>query len=191
MGTEWNADKGPLPIEVPSGNTAMIRRKTLSTFLKTGHVPNALVAIVRASMGSGEAPKNFSEGISEWSNEEVADLFSFVDQVVVSCVVQPEVWPVPMCERCGGDGKYTIDNADGTKKHFNPCDVCRGTGEAEREEEKLYVDDVDQTDKMFIFTYVTSGVKDLEPFREEQGGDVAPVPSGKGVRKAAKRGSSN
>lgn len=53
--------------------------------------------------------------------------------------------------------------------------------EADRDEDELYIDDVDQVDKSFIFNWTVGGSSDLAKFREQlatnvdtlsQGGDV-------------------
>lgn len=47
--------------------------------------------------------------------------------------------------------------------------------EDERDDEKLYADEVEDEDKMFIFQWVSGGTSDVEKFREEQARNVASV----------------
>lgn len=49
---------------------------------------------------------------------------------------------------------------------------------AERDDDLLYVDEVDFTDKMFIFSVATGGTQNLERFREQSGLDVGIVSNG-------------
>jgi hypothetical protein len=51
----------------------------------------------------------------------------------------------------------------------------------ERDDDVLYVDEIDMDDKMFIFGYATSGAKDLETFRQGQTANVAAVLAESGV----------
>lgn len=53
--------------------------------------------------------------------------------------------------------------------------------EADRDESKLYVDEVLMKDKMFIFQFVVGGTADVESFREEQGQRLEPVPASEDV----------
>lgn len=45
----------------------------------------------------------------------------------------------------------------------------------DRDDELLYVDEVDDEDKMFIFGVCTGGTRDLEQFRREQADSLAPL----------------
>lgn len=48
----------------------------------------------------------------------------------------------------------------------------------ERDENILYVDEVDFMDKLFIFQYAVGGTADLEKFRKESGFDMGAVSAG-------------
>jgi hypothetical protein len=45
--------------------------------------------------------------------------------------------------------------------------------EADRDEDLLYVDEIDDEDKMFIFGVCTGGTRDVEQFRNEQANSLA------------------
>lgn len=51
----------------------------------------------------------------------------------------------------------------------------------ERDETRLYVDEVDMADKMFIFNFVVGGTADVEQFRQEQAAVLESLSSGEGV----------
>jgi hypothetical protein len=57
--------------------------------------------------------------------------------------------------------------------------------EKDRDDDKLYVDEVDWEDKQFVYKYALGAVADLETFRQQQEDDVEPVQSGKDVESAA------
>jgi len=57
----------------------------------------------------------------------------------------------------------------------------------ERDPEKVYVDDIDLEDKMFIFQYTVGGSSDLEKFREQPKQNAGSVATGKTVARKTKR----
>jgi hypothetical protein len=136
---EWKKSSGinvAVPLEVPSGNTALVRTPGAQQFLKLGMVPNSLVSIMEKSAVKGEEP-----AIDELSSilknpKELQDLFAFIDAVVIYCCVEPKVEPEP-------EATFI------------------------RDENVLYVDEVDMDDKMFIFQFSVGGTKDLERFRQQ------------------------
>lgn len=92
---------------------------------------------------------------------KLKDFSKILNEVVIGVVVKPEIHPVPVV------------------KNNEPA--------PEREAGLVYVDTVDFNDRVAIFNAVMSGVKNLEPFREEPQESVAVVASKPGVRKPAKR----
>lgn len=123
-------------LEVPSGNTALVERRALSAFAKEGNVLNGLMPLIEKAMKGG--PQTEEEVVKELETDPklLVPMLQFVDQVVLECVREPKVHPVP------------------------------DAGE-ERDDDLLYVDEVDLADKMAIFAFVTGGVRDLEKFRGE------------------------
>lgn len=59
--------------------------------------------------------------------------------------------------------------------------------EADRRDDLLYVDEIDETDKTYIFNLATGTVGELEPFRAEPSAGVGAVPRGSGVVDKPKR----
>lgn len=57
----------------------------------------------------------------------------------------------------------------------------------ERDEDTLYVDEVDMLDKMHIFQFAVGGTSDLETFRESATASMGSVPRRKNVAGTAKR----
>jgi len=51
----------------------------------------------------------------------------------------------------------------------------------DRDPEKLYVDEIEMDDKMFIFQWAVGGTSDVEQFRKEQAVAVSSVPAGEAV----------
>lgn len=61
--------------------------------------------------------------------------------------------------------------------------------EADRDDAKLYVDEMDEIDKMYIFGWVTGGHENLEQFREGLAPSLGIVPGRETVAVPAKRAS--
>jgi hypothetical protein len=144
----------PIPLEVPSGNVALVRPVGLQVFFELGMIPNTLLTIMGTILDKAKGGKKVSErevnkaleGIQA-DPERIVDIIRMADAITVHCVIQPQVEPVPE----------------------------RGV---ERDEDTLYVDEVDLEDKMFIMNFAFGGARDLEPFRTKltkHVGSVSPV----------------
>lgn len=140
-------------LELPSGNTALVRNPGMQAFLQTGIVPNELMGTILKAIEKQEMPDldEFTE-----NPDRIQLIVALADNVTVYCVVEPAVAPVP------------------------------AAGEA-RDEDTLYVDEVDMDDKMFIFQFAVGGTKDLEQFRAAQASGVESLSAGKAVARPAKR----
>lgn len=141
---QWKSKSSVPSVEVPSGNIARIRRKALTVFMKTGMIPNDLLPIIQKALNAGRMEVKADELMA--TPQLITSTLELIDMVVVECVVEPKVYPVP--ER-----------------------------EDQRDPELLYVDEVDWTDKQFIFAFVVGAVEDVAAFRRQQEGDVAAVPT--------------
>lgn len=146
---QWKKSAEGFELEVPSGNVALVRRPGMQLFLDSGIIPNSLMKIVKEKMGE-EEPTEFN--MEDFDQDQLLDMFSVYDNVTVFCVVQPEVHPVP---------KMMQENGDGDLEEITvPLSM--------REQGKLYVDEVDIDDKMFIFQWAVGGTRDLESFRQQK-----------------------
>lgn len=56
---------------------------------------------------------------------------------------------------------------------------------SDRSDDVLYVDEMDDEDKLFIFQWVTGGTSDLERFRSELAGDMAALSPGNDLEEQA------
>lgn len=145
MATSANQWKKATAIELtlPSGNVALCRRPGLKAFIVSGKVPNTLMPMMKGAL----AGQKLDPSKMEITEDMVADMVQLLDIVVVDCVIEPNVRPVPV-------------------------------GGAERDPEELYIDEVDDEDKNFIFQWAVGGTADIEKFREQTRtvlGAVAPV----------------
>jgi len=147
-----------LYVRVPSGNTAYIRTPGMNVFLEQGLIPNALLPLITESLNRGGPPKDEDLASLLKDKKKLQVIIDLANGVTVYCCVDPEVHEVP----------YYDDD------HEKAGQVIP-IGSKDRDEDLLYVDEVDFNDKMYIFGVATGGVEALERFREEQGLDVGVV----------------
>lgn len=148
---EWKKSAQGVDLQVPSGNTCKARRPGLDIFVRQGVIPNSLLPIVQEAIAGKKQELDLSAIAQDPSMLE--DIMSLVDVVVIRAVLEPKVHPVPLPSITPGVGESN----------------------AQRDEEKLYVDEVDFEDKMFIFQWAVGGTADLEKFREEQDATVESI----------------
>ena len=147
--SQWKQKGQPTPLELPSGNTCLVRPVGMDAFIKQGIIPNTLLGLVQKSLKAGTAEE--MDDLDEFTAEALEDpeklqsIFEVADSVTVYCVVEPPVHPVP-------------------------------TDRDAREADLLYVDEIDLDDKLFIFNFAVGGSRDLEAFRQQTAGGVGPVP---------------
>lgn len=153
--SEWKGRRGS-PIELPSGNIALLRRPGVEHFIRSGSIPNSLKNAIRSAMD--KKPSDKLNQLME-NEDDLVELFSLMDRILLEVVVEPKVEPIPFLD-------------DGTKL---PID--------ERDDSVIYVDEVDLEDKAFIFQYALGGTKDLERFRKEQASTLGNLQSEQGVVK--------
>ncbi len=127
--------KPPAPVQLPSGNWVMIRRAGMRAFLASGLIPNALMAVVQQALESGKEP----------------DEKKLMEEVMGN--------PEKLAEFMG------MLDAAAVYSMVQPRVYPAPASEEDRREDLLYVDELDEADKMAIFQMSTEGVIDLEGFR--------------------------
>lgn len=148
-------NRSTAPLELPSGLTIRCRRSTLPTLMKLGFVPNELMGVANKAMAKG-SPDGLGSDVGT-TPESIEKMMKMVDDVTVFAVYEPPIEPVPMrIVDVGGEEEVPLE---------------------EREEGVVYVDELDQQDKTFIYQYVVGGNRDLDQFRRESGGVVGSVSS--------------
>lgn len=159
----WKQSAEAHIVEVPSGNTCRALRQGMQAFVKAGVVPNSLLPVVMQAIKSGAVP-NLDK--IEKDPQKVMDAVRLMDAVTVHILVEPRVLPVPPQE-------------DVKSEFYDP--------DFERDEDALYVDQVDFTDKVFLFQWACGGTSDLERFRSQSDELLVPAQPVKAVRQPAKR----
>jgi len=135
------------PVELPSGNYMRVRRMSMSTLMATGKMPNSLTAIVKKAVDKGTGVMGVES--------EMADLI--------------------------GDEKQLREMAQFldtlvTMVAVDPPVSPTPETEADRQDDVLYADEIEEEDKSFIFQLVTGGTTDVEQFRAAAEASMASVP---------------
>lgn len=79
-------------LELPSGNTALIRNPGMQAFLQAGIVPNELLGVIMSAIDTNEMPD--LQQMAE-DPDNLQRVLTLVDNVTVYCVVEPPVEATP------------------------------------------------------------------------------------------------
>lgn len=145
-------------LTLPSGLNIRCQRTSIQTLLAQGLIPNSLMSIVQEALAKGKNEISTNDIMSD--PQRMKDMMALMDVVVVHCVKEPEVNAIPRNKQ--GD-------------------------ELPRDAELLYVDEIDDEDRSFIFQYATGGTADVEQFRKEATEQLVGVQSSKAIQLPAKR----
>lgn len=185
-----------IPFTLPSGLTCAVKRPGITELLAEGLFPDSLMGMVGAFVdkGQGKKPadrkktkeqqakidaKNSEDAMNTVMQEIVGDpeklrdMLLTVDKATVYCVVEPQVHM----------NRYPDDHKD---------EALRGQiiPPSDRDEELLYVDNIDEDDRMEIFNFAVGGDSaeqvSAAKFLEARG-DVEPVQDGEDVVVPTKR----
>jgi hypothetical protein len=140
------AQEGTL-IRVPSGNTALVRTPGIEIFIKKGIIPNSLLPLVHSFMSVAGSP-TAKDDLSQIANnpEKIEEMLELADVIITYCCMDPIVVATPIDE----NGKSLP------------------IGHPKRDDDTLYVDEVDVNDKLFIMNFAVGGAAaDGEKFRNE------------------------
>jgi len=89
-----NLTKGTTVL-LPSGFDVLARRIDIRTLMKTGRIPNSLRPILdKAMQGEGTEAESISASVLE-DPTKLEDMFTFIDQIWIDCVVDPPSAPNP------------------------------------------------------------------------------------------------
>lgn len=179
--TSAKAWKGKINVEgtdldLPSDNIARVRQISPQAFLSSGMIPDPLRPMVQQAINTKkglppDAPKKIME-----DPKLLAAAAEMFDRTLCYVMIEPEVLMPPTCTECG---EYA-----NTPQHERGADGFHKYHEDERDPELLYADEVDMTDKQFIFNWSIGGTRQLETFRQELDAVVGPVPDEQGLQDA-------
>lgn len=138
----------PIELELPSGEVCLVTRPGVRGLIKAGLLDSldTLTGLVQAELIDSQDPKKQAQAAKQlMAKPEELDNALSLVDRVVCFVVQEP------------------------KVHPSPQD------DEAREPGVLYVDWVDEEDKMFIFNFVVGGTRDISQFRQELQGRVGSV----------------
>lgn len=150
--SSWKG-KGGLPLDLPSGNVALVRTPGMQHFIRVGTIPNSLRGLIQQGM-SGKTDFDLSKLVQ--TEEDFTEMMDTFDKVLLEVVVEPKV-------------------------HSQYDDEGELIAYADRDPDLVYVDEVVMEDKVFVFQFAVGGVRDLESFRQEQAKMLESVQSGEGM----------
>lgn len=168
--SEWKSGvKSEIDLEVPSGNVCRVKAAVgMGAFFAGGKIPNALMPMVTEAL---EGKKPSSEELKGLIDAEgLAAILSLANDVCLEAVVEPKLHR----------SEYTDMDA---VHHVIPEGLSVGDTipDEERDEDLLYVDEVDFEDRMFIFAHAVGSGKSVESFRQGSEEVVADISAIGGV----------
>lgn len=186
-------------LDLPSGNTARVRRPGLPKLLQAGILPDDLtpmaMEMVEKSQGKGKPQDHKKKGetneidpemMKKFLSEEGAleNIMEAFDKVAAMVVVEPRV-AFHKRDRHGSNGKVLRDVKGRIKTEEIPreerlSDEVPEDSPYYDENPPLYTDEIDQDDKEFLFQFAVGGSSDLTSFRHS-GDAVADVHDGQDV----------
>lgn len=160
-------------VSLPSGNDVRIIRIGLPTLIAEGLLADSLAKIasdhIEQSKGTTKADQERARdtALAEMMKDPAAlkKLMEAFDKVVVRSWADPKVHPDEWTMRDAQQGLVDVTM------------VGERIPEEERDDNVLYVSEIDFEDRSFTFQYVSGGDPDLESFREATGSGLAGVPS--------------
>lgn len=164
-------------LELPSGNVALVKRPGLEELLIQDMIPDSLTPLAEEAVAKGKAGKASALKVPTGEEllqdkQKISDIFLTMDRVAALVVMEPKVVhhrrPVdPSAEKIEWEDIPDDELVDEEVRDF------------------LYTNEVDFGDKMFIFSFVVGGTRDLERFRKETGSALDDVSGGEDVEQAA------
>lgn len=167
----WKRNKGE-DLDLPSGNTALVKRPGPAALMSKGLLPDELTPIVQEAIRSGKGMKPEKQADLVSDPDKIAGMLEGMDKMLALVVVEPSV----------AFHKYQdsdVANPEVLGGKVTKEMVGKVIPEDERDPDKfIYTDEVDFEDKMFIFNYAVGGTRDHARFREELSAGVGDVQSG-------------
>lgn len=154
-------------MELPSGLVVRTRNPGgLRAFLNNGTIPNSLMVIIERGIKTGKGAK--AEELmpdGKMDPQMIEDMTKLMDSIAMKTIVEPKIHPTPT------EADLLVWNQN------NPEDLLEEVDEL-RDAMTLYVDELPDDDKQFLFQWISGGTRDLETFRrklDEHVDDMAAV----------------
>src|SRR6187431_2005168 len=137
-------------MELPSGLVMKLKNPGgLQAFIANGTIPNSLLGMVQEGL-KGKSGEEATKAAAELANDldSLGDMLKMLDLVITQAAKEPRVYAVPTPEDLE---RHNIMHPD---DQFEDIDSWRESFEDNR----LYTDEIDETDKQFVFQWVSGGV---------------------------------
>lgn len=148
-------------VELPSGNTARVRRTLdLYDLVRSGKIPNRLIKVVQQMMSKG-GMKEADLSPENLDAETLQQMTQFIDTIATRVLVEPRcVAPPPNTEY---------------PETWDPPEGC------------ISIYDLSDEDKLYLFHLAQGGVADVEQFRVQQKAALAALQDVADVQSAAEQ----
>lgn len=166
---QWKKGKKEQEFEltVPSGNVCLVRRPGPELFVEQGMIPNSLMALVMPMLDDAKAAG--AKGDSKPLEDK--DLVDLQKQMMSD--------PAKLADM------FTMIDSITVYCVLAPNVLPAPDSGEPRDDELLYVDEVDFEDKMFIFQFAVGGTANLAKFRDGTAALVAARQAGDEVSHSA------
>lgn len=147
-------------VQLPSGVVVKVKRISIPKLLSEGVFPDTLARLITEKLdGDKKGQKSDDVDVSSLlgNQEQLEALFTAMDKMTLMTVVEPKV----------------LSNVD---------DEGNKIADEDRDEEAIYVDEIELDDKVFLFQYSVGGTKELEPFRAELDTAVGSLEDQQGIQ---------
>jgi hypothetical protein len=189
---DWKKASSQYPlVETPTGKWIRIKKPGMTRFLDGGFLPDTLASAVRreidnASRKPGAKKTSEREIMRELTADmdpgAVMDMLASLDRIVVEVVVEPTfVWHRRPVREDPDDPTSPVKLDDKGRE------VLEDIPEADRHDDVVYTDEMDQSDKNFVFQVAVGGSTDLSRFRQEQVAVMDALSAGQSVEEAPER----
>lgn len=143
-------------MELPSGLIVKSRNPGgLRAFMASGVIPNSLMTLIQKgiSNGKGITPEEIMPN-GEIDSQMMSDMTMLLDHIAMKTIVEPKIYP------------SLTDNDLAQWNARNPENLYEDVEDLRRDD-RLYVDELPEDDKQFLFQWISGGTRDLETFRKK------------------------
>lgn len=158
--------------ELPSGLIVRVRNPGgLQSFVSAGTIPNSLMAIINKGIakGKGAVAEEIVGEDGKIDPKMMNDMMALMDAVALKVIVEPKIEP-------------RLTEADLEAYNLEHPNSPADNIEQIRNMDLLYVDELPDDDKNFLFQWISGGTRDLEIFRERLDSGVDAVATVSGSR---------
>lgn len=162
--SQWKSNLEPqgIPLPLPSGNVALVKRVGMEAFMAQGMIPDPLTPIVSRAVNSKKGLRPQDAAKMTTDPVLLGAMVEMADRIAVNAVIEPKMSMPPVCSVCG-----ELDTPRNEQHNSKNHPEFHEHSPGQRDPDVLYVDRVDLEDKLHIMNYAVGGTSDLKQFREQ------------------------